>query len=181
MSTSTSSKEIKRQRPLPPPNSDFYQLAETLPQEELATLKQVRSFMESKVAPIINKYWVEDSFPVSMLEQPNSEIMNQYGIKAVFFFTQVNRHRLDKLAEWVDQNNIKVNLDKTFSLDGAAKALDYQKDNNTEILITVLFSSSMNIVPLYHRLDLAKSRTLLKQETITATWSTLNYLISNFL
>jgi len=38
---------------------------------------------------------------VSMLEQPNSELMSQYDIKAVFFFTQVNRHRLDKL-EWVD-------------------------------------------------------------------------------
>jgi alcohol dehydrogenase len=48
--------------------------------------------------------------------------------KQYFFFTQVNRHRLDKLAEWVDQNNIKVNLDKTFSLDEAGKALDYQKD-----------------------------------------------------
>jgi alcohol dehydrogenase len=35
---------------------------------------------------------------------------------------------LTKLAEWVDQNNIKVNVDKTFSLDDAAKALDYQKD-----------------------------------------------------
>ncbi len=62
---------------------------------------------------------------VSMLEQPNSELMNQYGIKAVFLFTQVNRQRLTKLAEWVDQNNIKVNIDKTFSLDEAAKALDY--------------------------------------------------------
>ena len=39
---------------------------------------------------------------VSMLEQPYSELMSQYDIKAVFFFTQVNRHRLDKLAEWVD-------------------------------------------------------------------------------
>jgi alcohol dehydrogenase len=43
---------------------------------------------------------------VSMLEQPNSELMNQYGIKSVFFFAQVNRQRLDKFAEWVDQNNI---------------------------------------------------------------------------
>jgi NADPH:quinone reductase-like Zn-dependent oxidoreductase len=65
---------------------------------------------------------------VSMLEQPNSELMNQYGVKALFQFTQVNRERLTKLAEWVDQNNIKVNVDKTFSLDQAAKALDYQKD-----------------------------------------------------
>jgi alcohol dehydrogenase len=65
---------------------------------------------------------------VSMLEQPNSELMNQYGVKALFQFTQVNRERLTKLAQWVDQNNIKVNIDKTFSLDETAKALDYQKD-----------------------------------------------------
>ena len=64
---STASKEIKPQRPLPSPNSDFYQLAETLSPEELTTLRQVRSFMENKVAPIINKYWVEDSFPFELL------------------------------------------------------------------------------------------------------------------
>ena len=67
---------------------------------------------------------------VSTLEQPNSELMNQYGIKAVFLLSQVNRQRLTKLAEWVDQNNIKVNIDKTFSLDDAAKALDYQKEGH---------------------------------------------------
>ena len=65
---------------------------------------------------------------VSMLEQPNSELMSQYGIKALFLFSQVNRQRLTKLAQWVDQNNIKVNIDKTFPLDEADKALDYQKD-----------------------------------------------------
>lgn len=67
---------------------------------------------------------------VSTLEQPNSQLMNQYEIKAVFLFSQVNRQRLTKLAEWVDQNNIKVNIDKTFSLDEAAKALDYQKEGH---------------------------------------------------
>jgi len=51
---STKGKDVKLSKSLPPPNSDFYQLAETLPPEELATLKQVRAFMESKVAPIIN-------------------------------------------------------------------------------------------------------------------------------
>src|SRR5260221_896516 len=54
-------------KPLPAPNSDFYQLADTLNDEELALLKQVRAFMETKVAPIINKYWVEDSFPFEVL------------------------------------------------------------------------------------------------------------------
>jgi len=65
---------------------------------------------------------------VSMLEQPSSELMNQFGIKAIFLFSQVNRQRLTKLAQWVDQSNIKVNVEKTFSLDEASKALDYQKD-----------------------------------------------------
>ena len=65
---------------------------------------------------------------VSMLEQPNSELMSQYGIKAIFQFTQADRERLTKLAQWVDQNNIRVNVEKTFSLDEAGKALDYQKD-----------------------------------------------------
>jgi alcohol dehydrogenase len=67
---------------------------------------------------------------VSMLEQPNSELMNRYGVKALFQFqfTQVNRERLTKLAQWVDQNNISVNVEKTFLLDDAGKALDYQKD-----------------------------------------------------
>jgi alcohol dehydrogenase len=64
---------------------------------------------------------------VSMLEQPNSELMNQYGIKAIFQFTQADRERLTKLAQWVDQNNIMINVEKTFLLDEAGKALDYQK------------------------------------------------------
>src|SRR5437868_5413301 len=54
-------------KPLPAPNSDFYQLTETLSADEFAMLKQVREFMETKVAPIINKYWVEDSFPFELL------------------------------------------------------------------------------------------------------------------
>ena len=65
---------------------------------------------------------------VSMLEQPNSELMNQYDIKAIFQFTQADRERLTKLAKWVDQNNIRVNVYRTFSLAEAADALDYQKD-----------------------------------------------------
>jgi alcohol dehydrogenase len=65
---------------------------------------------------------------VSMLEQPNSELMDRYGVKALFRFSQVNNEWLIKLAQRVDQNNIKVNVEKTFSLDEAATALDYQRD-----------------------------------------------------
>jgi len=65
---------------------------------------------------------------VSMLEQSNQELMSRFGVKAISQFTQVNRGRLTRLAQWVDQNNIRVNIDKTFPLEEAAKALDYQKN-----------------------------------------------------
>src|SRR5215212_6260263 len=65
---------------------------------------------------------------VSMLEQPVQELMDQFGVKAVFVFSQGNRERLTKLAEWVDQNNIRVNVERTFPLDEVRTALDYQRD-----------------------------------------------------
>jgi glutaryl-CoA dehydrogenase len=63
----TERRETKQPKPLPPPNVDFYELAETLPAEEKEVVKQVREFMQSKVAPIITKYWVEDAFPFELL------------------------------------------------------------------------------------------------------------------
>jgi alkylation response protein AidB-like acyl-CoA dehydrogenase len=58
---------VKPVKPPPEPSVDFYELAETLPAEEIATLKQVRESMQRKVAPVINKYWSEDSFPFELL------------------------------------------------------------------------------------------------------------------
>ena len=65
---------------------------------------------------------------VSMLEQPVQELMDQFGVKAAFLFSQANRERLTKLAEWVDQNNIRVNVERIFPLEEAPAALDYQRD-----------------------------------------------------
>src|SRR6266571_4702360 len=63
----TERKAIKQPKPLPAPNVDFYELSETLPAEEREVVKQVREFMQSKVAPIITKYWVDDAFPFELL------------------------------------------------------------------------------------------------------------------
>src|SRR5258708_22296520 len=57
--------------PLPAPNVDFYELAETLPAEEQAVLKKGRTFMEKKVAPIITEYWGEDAFPFELVPALN--------------------------------------------------------------------------------------------------------------
>jgi glutaryl-CoA dehydrogenase len=52
---------------LPKPDGDFYQLTAVLSDTDRSLLKRVRAFMEGQVAPVINKYWAEDSFPFEIL------------------------------------------------------------------------------------------------------------------
>ena len=58
---------LKPSKQLPPPNSDFFQFAELLGDEERAVVKKVRTYMETKVQPIINKHWAADTFPFELL------------------------------------------------------------------------------------------------------------------
>src|SRR6266566_145797 len=74
----TQKKEIKQPKPLPAPNSDFYDLRSTLSAEQQEILKQVREFLDTKVAPIISKYWLEDAFPFELL--PPLKELNIGGI-----------------------------------------------------------------------------------------------------
>ena len=67
---------------------------------------------------------------VSMLEQPNEELMKKHDVKAVSQFTQVTNIRLTKLAELVNNDAIKVIVDKTFPLDETADALDYLRNGH---------------------------------------------------
>jgi glutaryl-CoA dehydrogenase len=57
----------RKSKPLPAPNSDFYEVYETLAPEDLAIVKRVRAFMETNVAPVATKYWIEDAFPFELL------------------------------------------------------------------------------------------------------------------
>jgi len=69
MSTTTLSKPATSAapRPLPVPNADFYHLTDTLNEKEKKILDSVRQFMKTKVAPVINKYWLESSFPFELV------------------------------------------------------------------------------------------------------------------
>jgi alkylation response protein AidB-like acyl-CoA dehydrogenase len=51
----------------PVPSGDFYEVTESLNESERSILKKVRAFMETEVAPVITKYWVEDAFPFELL------------------------------------------------------------------------------------------------------------------
>jgi glutaryl-CoA dehydrogenase len=52
---------------LPKPNGDFYQITESLNDGDRAVLKRIRAFMETNVAPVINKYWADDAFPFELV------------------------------------------------------------------------------------------------------------------
>jgi alcohol dehydrogenase len=77
----------------------------------------VRSFRVLKKGGII----------VSMLEQPDPDLIEKYGVKAIGQFTQVNSERLSRLAELVDKSVIKVHVEKTYPLEQVGEALEYQK------------------------------------------------------
>src|ERR1700722_1629347 len=63
---------------LPKPNGDFYEVTKCLNDPERDILKQVRTFMETKLAPVITKYWAEDSFPFELV--PEVRALNIAGL-----------------------------------------------------------------------------------------------------
>jgi glutaryl-CoA dehydrogenase len=68
MATLTQSATVTQAtRALPKPDADFYQVTASLSDAEREVLKRVRTFMEGQVAPVINKYWSEDSFPFELI------------------------------------------------------------------------------------------------------------------
>jgi alkylation response protein AidB-like acyl-CoA dehydrogenase len=62
-----SAPQSRQPKPLPVPDSDFYQLADVLTADERVVVAKVRAYMECNVQPIINKYWSDDAFPFELL------------------------------------------------------------------------------------------------------------------
>lgn len=55
------------QRSLPPVTGDFYSIATTVSDDDKTILSNVRAFMETEVAPIINHYWIRAEFPFELI------------------------------------------------------------------------------------------------------------------
>ena len=79
---------------------------------------------------------------VSMVEQPNSELMEQYGVNAIGQFTQVSSERLSKLAELADKRVIKVHVDRTFPLEQAGEALAYLQNGHPQGKVVLKLKTS---------------------------------------
>lgn len=69
---------------------------------------------------------------LSMAEQPNTELMEKYGVQAIYQFTQPTREKLEKLAALVERGAVKVHIDKIFRLDETAEALSYLETDHSK-------------------------------------------------
>src|SRR5437016_8521608 len=67
MPTATAASKTAASKPAHVPDGDFYQMIDHLTPEEKAVVKKVRTYMETKVQPVINKYWADDAFPFELL------------------------------------------------------------------------------------------------------------------
>jgi NADPH:quinone reductase-like Zn-dependent oxidoreductase len=79
----------------------------------------------------------KDGVIVSMVEQPNVQLMKQYGVKAIGQFTQANSERLIKLTDLVEKGIIKAHVYRIFPLDKAREALDYQQQGKARGKIVI--------------------------------------------
>lgn len=62
---------------------------------------------------------------VSLLEQPDEELMRKYAVNAMHQFTGVSHERLTEVATLVEQGVISVRIDRIFSLEQTGEALAY--------------------------------------------------------
>lgn len=83
----------------------------------------------------------ENGVIVSMLVQPNKDLMEKYGVKAIHEWTEPTTQRLTKIANLVDQGVLKMNIDKTFRLDQAAQALIYQQKEHPRGKVVVVIEN----------------------------------------
>jgi alkylation response protein AidB-like acyl-CoA dehydrogenase len=67
MSTTIAASKTAAHKPVPVPNADFYELIELLNPAEKAVVEKVRTYMQTRVQPVINKYWSDDAFPFELL------------------------------------------------------------------------------------------------------------------
>ncbi|MBQ0117692.1 MAG: acyl-CoA dehydrogenase family protein [Flavobacterium sp.] len=82
-----------KKRELPPVNADFYNMDEKLSLEERALQIKVRETLEKRIKPIVNDYWLHDSFPFEII--PILAELNICGITYKGYGSREMSHIMD--------------------------------------------------------------------------------------
>jgi NADPH:quinone reductase-like Zn-dependent oxidoreductase len=77
---------------------------------------------------------------VSVLSPPSEEKAAQFGAKAAYVFVQPNSGQLTRIAELIDEGNLKVFIEKVFPLDQARQAQELNEQGHTrgKIVLSVM-------------------------------------------
>lgn len=78
---------------------------------------------------------------ISMNEQPNADLMAQYGVEALHQNTSVNTDTLNKLSNLLDDGIIAPQIDKTFPLDQTSAAFTYLETGHPRGKVVITISS----------------------------------------
>lgn len=74
---------------------------------------------------------------VSFVEQPNTALMEQYGVRALFILGFPTTERLEKVADLVANHLLTPHISQTFSLDEGPEALDFQQNGKPKGKIVI--------------------------------------------
>lgn len=79
---------------------------------------------------------------VSMVERPDAELVKKYQVNYTAQASLPTPERLKAVTELVDSGTLKPIVDKTFPLDEAAEALEYQKTGLPKGKVVILIKSA---------------------------------------
>ncbi len=74
---------------------------------------------------------------VSMLIQPDQKLMEQYGVTAIAQMTKVNTNHLDILTKFIENEDVKIYIDKIFTLDQIKEAFEAKENGDIKGKITI--------------------------------------------
>ncbi len=62
---------------------------------------------------------------ISMVEQPNQQLMTEHGVTALLMSTNVNTESLNQLAKLITDGTIKPQIDQVFALGQVTEAFTH--------------------------------------------------------
>ncbi|HKR81847.1 MAG TPA: NADP-dependent oxidoreductase [Candidatus Saccharimonadales bacterium] len=79
---------------------------------------------------------------VSMVEQPNENLMNQYGVTAIHQLTQTSIESLDTLTKLIEDGAVTIHVDKVFPLEQVQQAFQALETGSVKGKVAVSIASS---------------------------------------
>lgn len=72
----------------------------------------------------------ENGSVISVVEQPNTELMSAFNVKATFVMGMATTERLNKFTKVFEEKNLKIKEGKKFSIEQVNEAFEFQQNGH---------------------------------------------------